>query len=298
MSARRLHELTVAEARRNQAAEPSGTIDPRVVASDLHGPMPIRLFLPRDALVPPLCVWFPGGGWVLDTLDASAAALSYVAAETPCAIAVVRYRLAPEHRFPTPLEDCAAALRWLVENGGQLGVDPSRIALGGASAGANLAAALALAGQDASGADLVLQVLVYPLLLYGSDTESMRGEGLPSFDRRDVAWCWSHYLARSTDGENPLASPLLAAELSGLPPALLVTAEHDPLRDEAELYADRLRRASVHVEAVRVTGAAHGFFSGTDETATSAQRLVARALARTFRRASPPPGGAGRARVA
>lgn len=289
MSARRLHELTVAEARRDQAAEPSGPIDPRVVASDLDGPVPIRLFLPRDALVLPLCVWFPGGGWVLDTLDVSGAALSYMAAETPCAMAVVRYRLAPEHRFPTQLEESAAALRWLVGHGGQLGVDPSRIALGGTSAGANLAAALTLAGRDASSADLGLQVLVYPPLLYGSDTESMHDEGLPSFDRRDVGWCWSHYLARGADGENPLASPLLATELSGLPPALLVTAEHDPLRDEAELYADRLRRAGVHVEAVRVTGAAHGFFSGTDETATSAQRLVAEALARTFRRASPPP---------
>jgi acetyl esterase len=234
-------------------------------------------------------VWFPGGGWVLDTLDVSSAALSYVAAETPCAMAVVRYRLAPEHRFPVPLDDCAAAVRWLVGHGGQLGFDPARVAVGGTSAGANLAAALTLAARDALRADVGFQVLVYPPLLYGSDTESMRAEGRASFDRRDVGWCWSHYLVRGPDGENPLASPLLATELEGLPPALLVTAEHDPLRDEGELYADRLRRAGVEVEAVRVGGAAHGFFSGTDEAATTAQRLVAGALSRAFGRASTSP---------
>ena len=282
MSVRRLHELTVDEARRDQATERLSPTDPRVEVRDLAGPVPIRLFLPRESLIHPLCVWFPGGGWVLDTLDVSGAALSRLAAEAPCALAAVRYRLAPEHRFPLPLEDCVAAWRWLVREGGQLGVDPSRIAVGGTSAGANLAAALTLAGRGDGGPRLGYQVLVYPPLLHGSDTESMRGQGSPSFDRRDVGWCWSHYLACAADGDNPHASPLLAAELSGLPPALVVTAEHDPLRDEAELYADRLRRAGVHVEAVRVTGAAHGFFSDTDETASSAQDLVAATLGRTF----------------
>ena len=284
MSARRLHELTVEEARRDQAAaRVPGPIDPRVVVRDLAGPVPVRLFLPRGSLDHPLCLWFPGGGWVLDTLDVSSPALSRLAAETPCAVAAVRYRLAPEHRFPLPLDDCLAALRWLATDGRPLSVDPSRLAVGGTSAGANLAAALALESRDAGSPGLGLQVLVYPPLLHGSDTESMRREGLPSFDQRDVGWCWSHYLAHAVDGENPLASPLLATELTGLPPALVVTAEHDPLRDEAELYADRLRRSGVHVEAVRVAGAAHGFFSDTDETATSVQGLVAAALGRTFR---------------
>jgi acetyl esterase len=292
MSARRLHELTVDEARRDQAAQRlPRPIDARVVVRDLAGPVPIRLFLPRGSLIRPLCLWFPGGGWVLDTLDVSGAALSRLAAETPCAVAAVRYRLAPEHRFPVQLEDCLAALRWLVSRGCPQAVDLSRIAVGGTSAGANLAAALTLAIRHSGSPRLGLQVLVYPPLLHGSDTESMRGEGLPSFDRRDVGWCWSHYLARAADGENPLASPLRATQVSGLPPALVVTAEHDPLRDEAELYADRLRKAGVHVEAVRVTGAAHGFFSDTDETATSAQGLVAAALGRTFRGASPPANG-------
>jgi acetyl esterase len=287
MSARRLHELTVDEARREQAAAPlPGPIDPRVVVRDLHGPVPIRLFLPADSLVHPLCVWFPGGGWVLDTLDVSGPALSRLAAETPCAVAAVRYRLAPEHRFPAPLDDCLAALRWLVEHGGQPGVDTSRVAVGGTSAGANLASALTLASRDAGTLRLALQVLVYPPLLHGPDTDCMRGDGSPSFDRREVDWCWSHYLARAEDGANPLASPLLATSLRGLPPALVVTAEHDPLRDEAEVYADRLRRSGVDVEAVRVAGAAHGFFSGTDEAATAAQRLVAAALRRTLSGAS------------
>jgi acetyl esterase len=284
MSARRLYELTVEEARRDQAAAGTpGPIDPRVVVRNLAGPVPVRLFLPRDSRIHPVCLWFPGGGWVLDTLDVSGAALSRLAAETPCAVAAVRYRLAPEHRFPLPLDDCLAALRWLATHGRPFGVDPSRIAVGGTSAGANLAAAVALASRDAGSPGLELQVLVYPPLLHGSDTESMRREGLPSFDRRDVGWCWSHYLARAADGENPLASPLHATELSGLPPALVVTAEHDPLRDEAELYADRLGRSGVYVEAFRVAGAAHGFFSGTDGTATSVQGRVAATLGRTFK---------------
>jgi acetyl esterase len=287
MSARRLHELTVDQARRDQAAAPlPEPIDPRVVVRDLDGPVPIRLLLPADSLVHPLCVWLPGGGWVLDTLDVSGPALSRLAADTPCAVAAVRYRLAPEHRFPTPLDDCLAASRWLVEHGGQLGFDASQIAVGGTSAGANLAAALTLASRDSRTPRLALQILVYPPLLHGSDSDSMRGDGSPSLDRRDVDWCWSHYLARAEDGANPLASPLLATDLSGLPPALVVTAEHDPLRDEAELYADRLRTSGVDVEEVRILGATHGFFSGTDEAATSARRLVSAALRRTLSSAS------------
>ena len=281
MSPRRLAELTVAEARRYRAAErPSSPVDARVETRELAGGVPIRLFVPRSAGVHPLCLWLPGGGWVLDTLDTSAPALSRVAAEAPCAMAVVRYRLAPEHPFPAPLDDCVEALRRLVAEAAQLGVDPRRIAVGGASAGANLAAALTLVSREAAGPRLRLQVLVYPALLFDSDTESMRSE-FPSFDGRDVEWCWSHYLARADDGENPLASPLLA-ELGDLPPALVVTAEHDPLRDEGELYAEKLRQSGVDVEAVRIAGAAHGFFSGTDERSIRAQRLVAAALGRAF----------------
>ena len=287
MNERRLHELTVDEARRDEAAahvRPEA-IDPRVAVRDLPGPVPIRLYRPNDSLVHPVCVWFPGGGWILDTLDASGGALSHVAAEAPCAVAAVRYRLAPEHRFPVPLEDCVAAVRWLIRHGAELELDPSRVAVGGTSAGANLAAALTLASRDAGTPQLRLQVLAYPALLYESDTDSMRDAGSPSFDRRDVRWCWSHYLARPGDGENPLASPLLATELGGLPPALVVTAEHDPLRDEGELYAERLRSSGVEVEAVRLA-AEHGFFSGTDEAAITVQRLVAAALGRAFRSAS------------
>ena len=281
MSARRLADLTVDEARRYQAAEhPSRAVDARVDTRELAGSVPIRLFVPQGPGTHPLCVWFPGGGWVLDTLETSAPALSHVAAETPCAVAVARYRLAPEHRFPAPLHDCIEALRRLVAEAAELGVAPSRIAVGGASAGANLAAALTLVGREASSQRFRLQVLVYPVLLYGSDTESMRGE-FPSFDSRDVEWCWSHYLARAEDGKNALASPLLA-DLGGLPPAFVVTAEHDPLRDEGELYAEKLRRSGVDVETTRIAGAAHGFFSGTDESATCAQRLVAAALGRAF----------------
>ena len=180
----------------------------------------------------------------------------------------MRYRLAPENRFPAPLDDCLEALRRLVAEAAQLGVDPCRVAVGGTSAGANLAAAATLASREAARPRLRFQVLVYPALLYGSDTESMRRD-FPSFDGRDVEWCWSHYLARAEDGRECPGFALLA-DLRGLPPALIVTAEHDPLRDEGEL-AEKLRQSGVDVDVVRIAGAAHGFFSGTEKRTTSAR---------------------------
>jgi acetyl esterase len=281
--ARQLHELTVAEARAAQAAViPGGSDAYALETHDLAGPVPIRLYRPPSREPLPVCVWLPGGGWVLDTSAAAEPACRRIAAETPCAVAAVRYRLAPEHRFPIPLDDCLAATLWLREQAPVLGLDPRRVAIGGTSAGGNLAAALTLLGREREDLGLVAQVLVYPLLHQGARHEDPVGE--LAFDARDVDWCWSHYLERPEDGLSPLASPLLADDFAGLPPALIVTAGLDPLRDEAERYAERLRRAGSPAELRRFEGVPHGFFGDARvlAAADAAQIAVVDALRTAF----------------
>ena len=245
--------------------------------------MQIRLYRPPSSSPLPICVWMAGGGWVLDTLPVAEPACRRIAAETPCAVAAVRYRLAPEHRFPVPLEDCLDATRWLVGRASDLGLDPDRVAIGGTSAGANLAAALALIARAEPDLRFSAQVLVYPIVLYDPDAGGEQGDDA-FLSRRDVDWCWSHYLAEPEDGSSALASPLRADDLAGLPPALIVTAEIDPLRDQAEEYARRLRSAGTPVDAVRFDGVPHGFFSlnGAVEAADAAQRRVVETLRRAF----------------
>ena len=276
----RLAEMTVDEARRprpRSARRARSTLVSNARARRQRADQALR---PARLGSPPPCAWFPGGGWVLDT-GHPAPALSYVAAEAPCC---VRGRAVPACAgapFPAPLDDCVEALRWLVAEAAQLGIDPARIA--GRHQRWPISPRRSHSSAATAAARVRLQVLVYPALLYGSDTESMRSD-FPSFDGRDVEWCWSHYLAHADDGENALASPLLA-ELRGLPPALIVTAEHDPLRDEGELYAEKLRRSGVDVEVVRIAGAAHGFFSGTDERTMPRGSSPRRSVACVRRRA-------------
>jgi acetyl esterase len=286
VGARPLHELTVVEARAAQATEPVTRRDAYALDTlDLEGPVPIRLHRPPSEAPSPLCIWLAGGGWVVDTTAAVEPSCRRIASETPCAVAVVRYRLAPEHRFPIPVDDCLAATVWLLENATALGLDPGRVAIGGTSAGGNLAAAVTLLARGRAAVDLAAQLLVYPLLLYEPSGARQEDAGLaPFLDPRDVDWCWSHYLARASDGSNPLASPLLAEDLGGLPPTLVVTAEHDPLRAEGERYVDRLRRAGTRVELVRFEDVPHGFFSlaGVVDAADEAQSVVIEALKTAF----------------
>lgn len=166
----------------------------------------------------------------------------------------------------------------------ELGVDVARLAVGGDSAGGNLAAATTLLARD-SGPALAAQLLVYPNTLYGSDTASMRAGDDPFlFNRTSVNWYWKHYLTDESDGTNPLASPLLAASHAGLPPALVITAEFDPLRDEGEFYAEKLFAAGVPTEMVRYDGMIHGFYtmSGVLDTARQALTESAAWLRRTL----------------
>ncbi len=286
--ARPVHGLSVAEARADQAAEQvvRTTEGAGVETVDLDGPVPIRLYRPPGADPAPVCVWFPGGGWVLDTLPSAEPMCRHVASAAPCAVAGVRYRLAPEHPFPAPLDDVVATVRWLVETAADHGLDPSRVVVGGASAGANLAAALTLVARGSDDLDLAAQVLVYPALAREAAIRVSHPDADEAFfGADDMEWCWSHYLARDEDASNPLAVPLLADDLEGLPPALVITAQLDPLRDEGELYAGRLRAAGVPVECVRFGGVPHGFFSqgGVLDAADEAQLLVIEMLRRAFR---------------
>jgi acetyl esterase len=291
--------LSVAEARAEDAAEvggrATGAREPvtDVVDRFIPGPggrIPVRLYRPQCASPPPVLVYFFGGGWVMGSLDTAGGICRRLANATPCAVVAVEYRRAPEHRFPAALEDCYAATGWVADHGMELDIDPSRLAVGGVSAGGNLAAAVTLLSRERRAPPFCFQLLVYPPLDHRSDTPSRREAVDPNFfDRDDLAWCWEHYLARASDGDSPLASPLREADLSGLPPALVITAEHDPVRDEGELYAHRLAEAGVPTELVRFEGIVHGFYSmnGELDAAERAQELTASALRRALLPAGP-----------
>jgi acetyl esterase len=222
----------------------------------------VRLYQPSDMPNLPLIVYFHGGGFVFCDLDTHDAMCRELANASGCAVASVEYRLAPETRFPGPLEDCYAALRHLAAESNVLGVDPSRIAVAGDSAGGNLATAAAMLARDRGGPALLYQALIYPALDPGCESESMKALARGYFLTQDVMkWFWSCYLASPADAANPLAAPLRATNLAGLPPATILTAEFDPPRDEGEAYADRLRAAGVTVVARRYLGMIHGFAS-------------------------------------
>ncbi|MEV1118001.1 alpha/beta hydrolase [Actinosynnema sp. NPDC049800] len=285
-----LYTLSIEQARAADLAAiraAAGAGEPVRHVTDRHlpgpgGDLPIRIYRPVDAAGPlPTLVYFFGGGWALGSIETSDEICRALANAVPCQVITVGYRLAPEHKFPAAVDDCRTAVAWIAAHAAELGVDPDRLAVAGDSAGGNLAAVVTL---DRGGPALAAQVLVYPNTDHRGDTESMRENDDPAaFNRRSVAWYWGHYLASPDDGRDPRASPLLAEDLTGLPPALVITAEHDPLRDEGERYAERLRAAGVPVIATRYAGVAHGFFamSGVVDAAREARAEVA-AFLRTY----------------
>lgn len=266
-----LYTLSIEEARTADLAAiraAAGTGEPVHEVVDRHvpgpdGDLPVRIYRPRGTGEPlPTVVYFFGGGWTLGSIDTSDEICRNLANLVPCQMITVGYRLAPEHTFPAAVHDCYAATSWIAGNAGELRADPGLLAVAGDSSGGNLAAAVTLLARDRGGPALAAQVLVYPNTEYRGDTESTWENDDPAlFNRRSVAWYWGHYLASPKDGRDSLASPLLAEDLSGLPPALVITAEHDPLRDEGERYAQRLRQAGVPVAATRYDGMVHGFFA-------------------------------------
>lgn len=221
----------------------------------------VRLYSPSAARNLPLIVFFHGGGFVIGNVDMYDDLCKLLANYSGCAVASVEYRLAPETPFPGPLEDCYVALKALETQGDELGIDPTRLAVAGDSAGGNLAAATALLARDRKGPALRYQGLIYPCLdpECGSDSAKSLATGF-MLTRSGMLWFWGHYLKTAQDKTNPLATPL-KANLAGLPPATVVTAEFDLLRDEGEAYADRLRAAGVEVTGRRYAGMIHGFAS-------------------------------------
>lgn len=268
-SAPPLWELTPGEARAgveaNNAIIPAGpgleSVRDIVIPSQAGG-VPARVYSPSSS-APGLIVYYHGGGWVLGSLDGWDASVRALAAASGCDVVSVDYRLAPEHVFPAAADDAYDALVWAASANGLAHGRP--IVVAGDSAGGNLAAVSALRARDFGGPQVALQVLVYPVVDCDTDRRSYReydGDEL-ILNRRDMAWFWDHYTPDPAARLNPYASPLRASSHAGLPPAYLVTAEHDPLRDEGFAYADRLRAARVPVEHRHFGSQIHAFFTFT-----------------------------------
>ena len=234
-------------------------VDDRLVPGPVD--VPIRVYTPDAAIgvEAPLLLWLHGGGWVIGDLDTADATARALANRSGAVVVSVDYRLAPEHTAPAALDDALLALTWAVENAELLGVDASRVAVGGDSAGGNLAAALCQRVRDEYGPDIDFQLLVYPVMDCTLSHPSINENAEGYFLTKDtMTWFVGHYLG-GADPTHPSVSPLRAESLEGLPPALVITAEFDPLRDEGEAYAAALRAAGVPVEAVRYDGQIHGF---------------------------------------
>ena len=226
------------------------------------GPIPARLYRPDVPGPRPLVVFFHGGGWVLGDLDTHDGGCRFLARESGANVLAVDYRLAPEHRFPAAVEDAFAALRWAMENTARLEADPARIAVAGDSAGGNLAAVVAQLAARAGGPGPAVQLLIYPVTDLSTKHPSYHffSEGF-LLNEADMDWFKGHYLPWPAAALDPKASPLLAVDLAGLPPAIVLTAGFDPLRDEGEAYAARLEAAGVRVHLRRAEGQVHGFFN-------------------------------------
>lgn len=290
-----LHSLSPEEARRVAAAdahalgppERMAEVEDRVVPGP-GGRIPIRVYTPQVTGPSPVLVYFHGGGWVLGSILTHDATCREIANAAGCTVVSVEYRLAPEHKYPAAVDDAYAATQWVFENADQIGADPHRVAVGGDSAGGNLAAAVCLMARDRASFLPVLQVLIYPIVNYDLNTPSYRENGEGYFlTRETMEWFWECYLRVEEDGRQPYASPLRAESFAGLPAALVITAEYDPLRDEGEAYAARLRDAGVPVTLTRYEGMIHAFFRRTAEfdKASAAMQEVSNALKRAFARA-------------
>ena len=232
------------------------------------GEIPLRLYRPPGVERPaPALVFAHGGGWTLGTLDSADDICRELASRVGCVVVSVDYRLAPEHPFPAPLEDVCRAAAWVRDHADSLGVDPSRVGLAGTSAGGNLAAATALYHAAEGGDPFACQVLLYPITDCAFDTESYRenADG-PLLTRTDMEWFWAQYRRSPADAYHPLASVLRAPEsmLDCGTPAVVVTAGHDPLRDEGRAYAERLDE-HIDCAAHDFPALAHGFCSLTDD---------------------------------
>lgn len=262
-----LHELPIDQARAvpglmvgfGNPEEPVAQIENRTVPGPAQ-PIPVRVYRPTPAERLPAVMFFHGGGFVLCDLDSHDRECRSLANQSGCAVVAVDYRLAPEHRYPAAAEDAYAATRYVAEHANDFGIDAGRIAVCGDSAGGNLAAVVALMARDRGGPSLRYQLLIYPLTDFTDDSPSMREFNGVFLSLEMMDWFADSYVPNA-DRQQPYASPLLASDLRGLPPAYVITAECDMVRDQGEAYARKLQAAGVPVESKRYDGMIHPFFS-------------------------------------
>jgi acetyl esterase len=262
---RGIEELSVDEARRRGGSAPVDAIVPfenvsKVVSAiRVNENVTARAYRPREGRLP-LIVYFHGGGWVVGSVDNADNYCRALANRAGCVVLSVDYRLAPEHRYPAAADDAYDATVWGFEHAGALDIDPARIAVAGSSAGGNLATVTALRARDRGGPPIAAQLLQVPVTDHDFTRPSYRayasGHGLTLAAMR---WFWDHYVPDGSRRDERDASPLRAHDLSRLPPAIVLTAECDPLRDEGRAYADRLRAAAVPVTYLEYPGMVHGF---------------------------------------
>ena len=260
------------------APEPVAHVEDRVIPGPA-GEIPIRIYTPQGSSPFPVLLFFHTGGWMNGNLDAQDPMCRRLTRLAECIIVSVDYRLAPEHPFPAAPEDCYAATQWVATHATEFQGDASRIAVGGDSSGANLATVVALMARERGGPKLVFQLMLFPATDFRLNTPSMEelGEGY-NVTKSLMIWITDNYLPNPEDRTNPLASPLLAPDLSGLPPALIITAEYDPLRDEGEAYGKRLQEAGVQTKVSRYDGMIHDFPDLLEEPGKQALAEIASAL--------------------
>jgi acetyl esterase len=272
-------EAPIEVIRRNTQSRPAlaGTPEPlfEVVNRFIAGPtadLPIRIYRPSKVTERTI-VYFHGGGWVLNFLDIYDASLARLANQSGATIISVNYQKAPEHPFPIPFDDCYATLLWVIQNAAELGIDASKLGVAGDSAGANLAAAVALKARDNAIA-LAFQLLIYPCNDRDFDTESYRtnasGYGLST---QAMKWFWQQYLQGDAHNQNPYAVPMRAESFSNLAPAIVITAEYDPLLSDGEKYVELLARDGVATSYKCYEGMIHGFFTNMAVTPAAKEAI-------------------------
>ncbi len=296
-----MHTLPAATAREmsraGQANVPPGPDVAHVENRTVPGPageIPVRVYRPGDRPDLPVLVWYHGGGWVIGDLESIDATCRRLCLLAEAAVVSVDYRLAPEHPAPAAAEDAYAALQWVAAHAAELGGDPARVAVGGESAGGNLAAVVSLLARDRGGPAIAHQVLVYPVTDCAMDTASYAENREYLLTPELMTWFWDQYAPRGIDRAAPIISPLRAADLSGLPSAHVLTAEFDPLRDEGRAYADRLRAAGVPVRYENYDGQIHTFFTSAHvfDAGARAVAAVAEQLRTVFAAGETPGAGA------